>query len=107
MSVRDREVQNAQAAYDAALQRASQLRLESNLNQTTVAVLDHAQPPENPNGLGLILTTALSLIFGGLLGCALAVGLEMMDRRVRDGDELLTAAGLEVLGEVPRLRASR
>lgn len=106
MSVRDREVQNAQAAYDAALQRASQLRLESQLNQTTVAVLDRASAPVNPAGLGLVLTTALSLIFGSILGAALALTIEMLDRRVRDGEEILTAAGLEVLGEVPRLRAS-
>src|SRR5690606_31813082 len=95
-----------QAAYDAALQRASQLRLESQLNQTTVAVLDRASAPVNPAGLGLFLTTALSLIFGSILGAALALTIEMLDRRVRDGEELLTAAGLEVLGEVPRLRAS-
>jgi hypothetical protein len=31
--------------------------------------------------------------------------LEMIDRRVRDGDELVRVAGLDVLGEVPRLRA--
>ena len=41
-----------------------------------------------------------------VLGAALALMLEMFDRRVRDGDELVSVAGLEVLGEVPRLRAS-
>lgn len=106
LSVQDREVQNAQGAYDAALQRASQLRLESQLNQTSVAVLDPAIPPPNPAGLGLFLSVALSLVFGGILGAALALMLELIDRRVRDGDELVSVAGLEVLGEVPRLRAS-
>ncbi len=106
LSVQDREVQNAQAAYDAALQRASQLRLESQLTQTSVAVLDPAIAPRSPAGLGLFLSVALSLVFGGLLGTALALMLEMFDRRVRDGDELVSVAGLEVLGEVPRLRAS-
>lgn len=106
LSVQDREVQNAQAAYDAALQRASQLRLESQLNQTSVAVLDPAIAPRVPAGLGLFLTCALSLVFGAILGAALALMLEMTDRRVRDGDELVSVAGLEVLGEVPRLRAS-
>ncbi len=106
LSVQDREVQTAQAAYDAALQRASQLGLESQLNQTSVAVLDSALPPQSPAGMGLVTTTALSLVFGALLGAALALMLEMIDRRVRDGDELVSVAGLEVLGEVPRLRAS-
>ncbi|HEY6642237.1 hypothetical protein [Povalibacter sp.] len=106
LSVQDREVQTAQAAYDAALQRSSQLRLESQLNETSVAVLDTALPPSSPAGMAFVTTTALSLIFGGLLGAALALMLEMIDRRVRDGDELVRVAGIEVLGEVPRLRAS-
>lgn len=106
VSVQDREVQNAQAAYDAALQRASQLRLESQLNETSVAVLDNALAPSSPAGMGFVTTTALSLVFGALLGAALALMLEMIDRRVRDGDELVRVAGIEVLGEVPRLRAS-
>ncbi|HMN45095.1 MAG TPA: hypothetical protein PKE27_11000 [Povalibacter sp.] len=106
LSVQDREVQTAQAAYDAALQRASQLRLQSQFNETSVAVLDNALPPQSPAGMGFVTTTALSLVFGALLGAALALMLEMIDRRVRDGDELVRVAGLEVLGEVPRLRAS-
>lgn len=106
MSVREREVQNAQVAYDTALQRASQLRLESQLNQASVAVLDRATAPLSPAGLGFILTFALSLLFGAMFGTALAVGLELMDRRIRNGDEIVAATGLEVLGEVPRLRAS-
>jgi chain length determinant protein EpsF len=106
VSVQDREVQNAQAAYDAALQRASQLRLESQLNLTSVAVLDPAMAPNTPAGLGLVLSALLSLIFGFILGSALALMIEMVDRRVRDGDELVSVAGIEVLGEVPRLRAS-
>lgn len=106
ISVRDREVQNAQGAYDAALQRAGQLRLESQINQTSVAVLDRATAPLGPAGLGLFLSTALSLVFGALLGVALALATEMLDRRVRDSDELVSVAGLEILGEVPRLRAS-
>jgi polysaccharide biosynthesis transport protein len=106
VSVQDREVQNAQAAYDAALQRASQLRLESQLNLTSVSVLDPAIAPSTPAGLGLVLSSLLSIIFGFILGSALALMMEMLDRRVRDGDELVSVAGIEVLGEVPRLRAS-
>ncbi len=106
LSVQDREVQTAQAAYDAALQRASQLRLQSQFTEASVAVLDTALPPQSPAGMGFVTTTALSLVFGALLGAALALMLEMIDRRVRDGDELVRVAGIEVLGEVPRLRAS-
>jgi len=106
ISVRDKEVQTAQGAYAAALQRSSQLRLESQLNQASAAILDRASPPQSPDGLGLVVSTVLAIVFGSMLGVGIALGLEMLDRRVRDGRELTRIAGVEVLAEVPRLRAS-
>jgi hypothetical protein len=41
-----------------------------------------------------------------MLAVGIALALEMLDRRVRDGRELSQIAGVEVLAEVPRLRAS-
>lgn len=106
ISMQDREVQNAQSAYDAALQRSSQLRLESRLNQTNVAVLDRASTPLGPARLGLGVSMALALVFGAMLGAALALMLERLDRRVRSGMEFLELGGLEVLVDMPRLRPS-
>jgi len=106
VSVLNREVETAQGAYDAVLQRASQVRLESQLEQTQVAVLDRATVPSKPAPPGLVVSIVLAAIFGTMFGAALALLLEMLDRRVRVGDELTRLAGLEVLAEVPRLRAS-
>jgi polysaccharide biosynthesis transport protein len=106
VSVLDREVETAQGAYDAVLQRASQVRLESQLEQTSVAVLDRAAVPGRPAPPGLVVSIVLAALFGAMFGAALAMLLEMLDRRVRVGDELTRLAGLEVLAEVPRLRAS-
>jgi chain length determinant protein EpsF len=106
LTVRSREVDNAQGAYDQAMQRAAQLRLESQFNQTTVAILDSAIAPLSPAGLGLFLTAALAVVLGSMLGGALALGLEMFDRRIRAGDELSQLSGIEVLAEIPHLRAS-
>jgi capsular polysaccharide biosynthesis protein len=106
VSVLSREVESAQGAYDAVLQRASQVRLESQLEQTSVAVLDRAAVPGRPAPPGLVVSIVLAAVFGAMFGAALALLLEMLDRRVRVGDELTRLAGLEVLAEVPRLRAS-
>lgn len=106
ISVRDREVQTAQTAYDAALQRASQVRLESQMNQTSAAILDRAIAPLYPAGLGLLISAVLAIMFGGMLGVAAAILLEMLDRRVRDTNDVPRLTGIEVLAEVPRLRAS-
>lgn len=106
LAVRSREVDTAQGAYDQAMQRANQLRLESQLSQTSIAVLDQALPPSSPAGLGLLLTGVLALVFGSILGAAVGLLLEMVDRRIRGGDELLQLSGIEVLAEIPHLRAS-
>ncbi len=106
VSVLSREVETAQGAYDAMLQRASTVRLESQLDQTSVAVLDRAAVPGSPAPPGFVLSVVLAAVFGTMFGAAIAILLEMFDRRVRDGDELTRLAGLEVLAEVPRLRAS-
>jgi len=106
VSVLSREVETAQTAYDSALQRASQVRLESQLDSTSVAILDRATAPGSPAPPGLVVSIVLAAIFGAMFGTALALLLEMLDRRVRDSDELTRLAGLEVLAEVPRLRAS-
>jgi polysaccharide biosynthesis transport protein len=106
VSVLSREVETAQGAYDAVLQRASQVRLESELEYTSVAMLDRAAPPGRPAPPGLVLSAVLAAVFGAMFGAAIALLLEMLDRRIRVGDELTRLAGLEVLAEVPRLRAS-
>jgi polysaccharide biosynthesis transport protein len=106
VSVLNREVETAQGAYDAVLQRSVQVRLESQLEQTSVSVLDRASVPGSPAPPGLVVSIVLAVVFGTMFGAALALLLEMLDRRVRLGDELTRLAGLEVLAEVPRLRAS-
>lgn len=105
VAVLSREVETAQSAYDAALQRANQVNLESQLEQTSVSVLDGAAVPGKPAPPGLLLSAVLATVFGAMFGAALALLLEMLDRRVRVGDDLTRLAGIEVLAEVPRLRA--
>jgi len=104
VSVRDREARNAQSAYDSALARASQLRLESELNQTSAAVLEIATPPEHPAGMTLPLIGVLSLVFGSMLGAGCGLLAETLDRRVRDRDQLKADASIDVLCDVPHLR---
>jgi succinoglycan biosynthesis transport protein ExoP len=48
-SVLKRDADGAREAYDAALQRGGQTRLESRLNQTTIAILNRAFVPMKPH----------------------------------------------------------
>lgn len=98
-----REVENAQRTYDSALQRSSQVRMESEFTQSNIAVLNPAIPPLRPAKPRIILNFILALISGLLLGAAAALLSELRDRRVRDSDDLRGALDAPLLAELPPL----
>ena len=103
-AVLNREAENAQRAYDSALQRAGQVRMESQLDLANVAVLDRAAVPRSPARPRVPLNVALGLALGCMLGAAVALLLELTDRRLRSRSDLIGALGLPVLAEVPTAR---
>ncbi len=88
LSVLQRDVENAQHAMDAASQRFTQASIEGNANQTDVAVLNPATPPQSPASPKVFYNILLSIILGTIVGLCLALLAEMMDRRVRSRDDL-------------------
>ncbi len=94
-----RDVENAQRIYDSALQRYGQSRMEAQSTQTDIAVLNPAVPPLAPSKPRVILNILLSLFLGTLLGVGVGFLVELLDRRVRSGQDI---AGLDipVLAEV-------
>ncbi|ARU27799.1 chain length determinant protein EpsF [Cellvibrio sp. PSBB006] len=95
------EVDNAQAAYDAALARASQTKLESRIALTDVAILNTAAIPSKPTEPKPALNLLIAMVFGLLLGTAVALCWEWIDRRVRSGEELEASLGIPVLAYIP------
>lgn len=102
-----RDVENAQRAYDTALQRYTQTSLEAENTQTDIAILNPAVPPIEPSSPKLVLNTILAVFLGGLLGIGLAFLMEMIDRRVRSGEDVAAMLGIPVLGELGRNHTTR
>jgi chain length determinant protein EpsF len=88
LAVLERDVDNAQRAYDALMSRLNQTSLEGQSNQTEVAVLSPAIPPAKPSSPKMLVNMVLSLIMGLMLGGGVAVVIEMLDRRVRSQADL-------------------
>jgi len=103
LDVLNREVESAQRAYDAGLQRTNQVRLESQIDQSTVAVLNTAVPPFNPARPRPLLYMILAFAFGLICAAAACVMTEMGDKRVRLSSDIPQYMGLLVLAEIPRL----
>ena len=97
-----RDLENAQRIYDSALQRYGQSRMEAQSTQTDIAVLNPAVAPNEPSKPRVFLNILLSLFLGTLLGVGTGFLVELLDRRVRSGQDI--AAGLEipVLAEVTK-----
>ena len=97
-----RDLENAQRIYDSALQRYGQSRMEAQSTQTDIAVLNPAVAPTEPSRPRVFLNILLSVFLGSLLGVGVGFLVELLDRRVRSGQDI--AAGLEipVLAEVTK-----
>ena len=93
-----REVETAQRAFDTVAQRRTQLANESQAEQASARVLSPANEPLTHSKPNIPKNLAAAALLGLLAGLAAALLLEMIDRRVRSAEDLLTAEGVPVLG---------
>ena len=98
ISILLRDVETANRAYDALSQRSTQVNLESQNNKSPLRVLSVAVEPFEPS----LKSTAKGIVvsFGGglLLGFAVVMLLEFLDRRVRGPEDLALLHGVPVIG---------
>jgi polysaccharide biosynthesis transport protein len=96
IAVFQREVENAQRAYDAAMQRGVETRMESEMSQTDISILNPAIPPTKASNPKMRLNMILSIFLGGILGAGSAILVELLDRRVRSAIDILEVLDLPV-----------
>lgn len=100
-AVLQREVENAQRAYDGVLARLNQTSLESQSAQTNVSALEFAVPPTYASSLNVTRGSTLALTLGLVLGVLTALVREWRDRRVRSEEELPLLVNQPLIGTVP------
>ena len=96
-----RDVDTAKRAYEAVNNRFTQTNLESQATQTNVSVLSPALiplVPSFPKSPEVMLLGAVLL--GIVLGVVAALGIEMLDRRIRSTEELAEMLQLPVIGVI-------
>lgn len=102
-----REVDGAQRAYEAALARFNENTLQGRVNQTNVAVLTPAIEPIDPSSPRPMLNMALASFFGLFLGVNLSVMTELLRRRVRSVEDVLSTVDIPLLTVLPAARARK
>jgi chain length determinant protein EpsF len=101
------DVGNAQRAYDTVLQRYTQTSLEGQTTQSNLNVLSQATAPAQASSPRILINTIFAAFVGTFAGLMLALGWELMDRRVRNLDDVAATLGLPVLGVMPRPNGRR
>ena len=99
-----RDLENAQRIYDSALQRYGQSRMEAQSTQTDIAVLNPAVAPTAASKPRVMFNLLLAVFFGTLLGVSLGFLVELLDRRVRSGQDIVAGLEIPVLAEVSKNR---
>src|SRR3712207_9570974 len=69
----------------------------------TLSLLQQASVPTDDTATPAPLVIALALIAGFIIATGTALLMEMLDRRVRDQDELLSIYPLPILARIPNL----
>ena len=100
MVVLQREVDSAQKAYDLVMARLTQTSLESKARQGNVELLSSAVAPTDAASPKVLLNVGLAIFIGALLGMAVAIVRELLDRRIRSGGDLADAIGAPLLVEI-------
>jgi capsular exopolysaccharide synthesis family protein len=93
-----------QELYTLIQTRLKEAEITQAMEDPTVRVIEQAVVPERPVRPVPLLNLALSLVFGLLLGVVAALSRELSNRSVRTRADALLAAGLPVLGALPRMQ---
>ena len=101
-AVLERDVESAQRAYDAVLTRLTSSSLESQSTQSSAYSLSQASLPVKPSFPKLGLSTLVAFCVSLLLSIAAILLLELIDRRLRVGDDVAETLGLPVIGVMPK-----
>ncbi len=97
-----REVESSQQLYETLQLKLKQAGIAAGLASANIEVIDPAQVPSEPSEPNPLTATLIGLGAGVLCGALVALGLEAVDDSVRTLEEAGQAAGLPVLGAIPR-----
>jgi uncharacterized protein involved in exopolysaccharide biosynthesis len=98
IAILQRDVASANRAYEALSQRSTQVNLESQNNKSPLRVLSVAVEPFEPSLKVVAKGVALSIVGGLLVGFAISMMLELLNRRVRGPEDLAILHGVPVIG---------
>lgn len=96
-----RDVENAQRAYDSVVARMSNTSLESQANQANISALEMATAPSTHSSPRITTNVALGGLVGGVMAIFVALLFERFDRRLRAPTDVESVFQLPLIGAIP------
>lgn len=97
-----REVESAQATYNAALIQMNTTSMRSRVDQTNVSVVDPANIPDTHSSPSWRKNLMIGALAGLLIGIGIATFMEIFVRRVYSKDDLVLELGVPLLGHLKK-----
>lgn len=94
-----------QASIDKLVAQLRDLQNLASIQTGNVQLVERASVPDTPSSPKTKRNVALGIFLGLLLGVALALLVDRLDRRIRDADEIEDSVEAPVLGVVPQSKA--
>ena len=111
LSALQRDYDNVQTQYNRAVaslaQASSSERVETSSQGQRISILEQPAVPSSPSKPNRPLVAAAGLGAGVVLGLALVVLLELLNRSPRRPEDLVKKLGIMPLGTIPYLRSGR
>jgi chain length determinant protein EpsF len=99
-----RDVDNAQHAYNSVVARMSTTSLESQANQANISALELAKAPSVASSPRTLTNVFLGGAVGALLAVLISLVFERFDRRLRAHEDVDALFALPMLGAIPAFR---
>lgn len=104
--VLQKDVQNAQAAFDAVTGRSTQSATDSQARMSNVSVLKAASPPALASSPQMDVNLGVAALLGSVLALVVVLVQEQRNRRLRCADDVPELLDLPLLVEIPARRGA-
>ncbi|MGC1441015.1 MAG: hypothetical protein WA888_10440 [Burkholderiaceae bacterium] len=102
LSLLQRDIDNAQRAYDSAQEQLSQTNLQSASTYANLFVLSPALAPGRASSPNLLINLLAAIAFATVMAIGICLIMEMRDRRIYSNADMAKATGGPVIGHLSR-----
>jgi capsular exopolysaccharide synthesis family protein len=99
-----READADKALYEQLVRKIKEAGINAGFQSNAVRIADPARPPLKAVYPNILLNVLLALLFSALLAAGTAIASDILDKTVRDPDQVLRTLHTEVIGSLPLLK---